>query len=581
LNFLNRILNLVTEGADINVREEISEESGALLIQRVSEQYSLQQIEELTEFYDRILQSQRDTVHESTRDRELLSILRTAGEKVKSLKAGGEQSPLRPPVKAQMEHGANRAISKDGDSYADTYPERIGEVIEREIQREVNSERESLIKENLERINESNIENNRLYGELLREYERTYIVGEDGTSEEGEVAKTPMIHVSNEENIAGDEVYQENVLRRMEKIEQQNTENHNQYIRALQQLENRQKQPEKKNVDPNRQFRESLKALENPDELLEDYLREETKAREEKRADKEKFLAQLPENVRFYVEAADRILSGNREGESGSGDDALLSLQRDIERAEMVNPTAVSIVTEEQDTPLAAKPQVSPVEMTHIDNRDFSENTEITHVINEQADRSVPAKIKEYIKLLEKEPAAVVASYNNEERPTGILSDEEFETARMVNALPKETEETLEETGRVINRTQAEKIVENVLGNREVIYNRGEHRTEEQNLVSLIHKETETIDEEELVNRIVTERHQVTENKEVVTEVVENTREVDHREITQQVVNEITNNRQIEELVEKGVHKQLSGISDQVYAKLERKLINEKRRRGI
>ncbi|MCD8196695.1 MAG: hypothetical protein LUE24_05970 [Lachnospiraceae bacterium] len=106
-------------------------------------------------------------------------------------------------------------------------------------------------------------------------------------------------------------------------------------------------------------------------------------------------------------------------------------------------------------------------------------------------------------------------------------------------------------------------------------------RTEESHQeLSLVHKSTEnTLDEETLQEILAQER---TRNRR--TEVVRQTEE-DHRVENTQVVNRsgqssVTRQQDLEELIERGLQRQMSQLSDQVYTKLERRLENEKKRRG-
>ncbi len=106
-------------------------------------------------------------------------------------------------------------------------------------------------------------------------------------------------------------------------------------------------------------------------------------------------------------------------------------------------------------------------------------------------------------------------------------------------------------------------------------------RTEESHQeLSLVHKSTEsTLDEETLQEILAQER---TRNRR--TEVVKQTEE-DHRVENTQVVNRsgqssVTRQQDLEELIERGLQRQMSQLSDQVYTKLERRLENEKKRRG-
>lgn len=105
-------------------------------------------------------------------------------------------------------------------------------------------------------------------------------------------------------------------------------------------------------------------------------------------------------------------------------------------------------------------------------------------------------------------------------------------------------------------------------------------RQVERNL-QLVHKVTETINEEEILERIDELRSEtrqsrvenITENSEIVTNVNRVTSE-------ESVINETVNQTELTELVREHVISQMGDLSDQVYAKIEKRLQNEKIRRG-
>ena len=102
----------------------------------------------------------------------------------------------------------------------------------------------------------------------------------------------------------------------------------------------------------------------------------------------------------------------------------------------------------------------------------------------------------------------------------------------------------------------------------------------ERNDLSLVHKSLENqIDEEFLQqlmeqNRTLSSKVQVTERQEEEKQIVRTTV---HQQAQQTLVKETGD---LTELIQKGVQKQIGIISDQIYTKLEKRLQNEKKRRG-
>ena len=99
--------------------------------------------------------------------------------------------------------------------------------------------------------------------------------------------------------------------------------------------------------------------------------------------------------------------------------------------------------------------------------------------------------------------------------------------------------------------------------------------------VSLIHKQNHQAIEEEVLKQLLEENRTLTQ-KQIQNEVLHKEQvritTVENREehhIAQK------NNRDIAELIDRGVKRQIGVISDQVYHRLEKKLSNEKKRRGF
>ena len=99
--------------------------------------------------------------------------------------------------------------------------------------------------------------------------------------------------------------------------------------------------------------------------------------------------------------------------------------------------------------------------------------------------------------------------------------------------------------------------------------------------VSFVHKETMAIDEEELIERLKEERVLNSQSNETVNETNETVRVVNRHEVTKEVVNETADSQKIAGMVSSSVSQQLDSLSEQVFRRLEKRLANEKRRRGI
>ena len=76
-------------------------------------------------------------------------------------------------------------------------------------------------------------------------------------------------------------------------------------------------------------------------------------------------------------------------------------------------------------------------------------------------------------------------------------------------------------------------------------------------------------------NRTLSSKVQVTEQEEAEKQVVRTTV---HHQAQHTLVKETED---LTELIQKGVQRQIGTISDQIYTKLEKRLQNEKKRRGF
>lgn len=147
------------------------------------------------------------------------------------------------------------------------------------------------------------------------------------------------------------------------------------------------------------------------------------------------------------------------------------------------------------------------------------------------------------------------------EHPEGDDSSN-TETSR----LPRNAEELVDE---VINRTskRTSKINE---------------EEEKHTGISLIHKNNERIDEEEILELIDEQRRMIEQNRTQIVENRESVNVVNRNTTSTQVVNEThVDEDKIYRIVKESISGSMGELSEQVYSKLERKLSNEKKRRGL
>ena len=110
---------------------------------------------------------------------------------------------------------------------------------------------------------------------------------------------------------------------------------------------------------------------------------------------------------------------------------------------------------------------------------------------------------------------------------------------------------------------------------------RTQTRTEqEQTSVSLVHKSVENQIDEEMLEQILNQ-NRTTREKVQVEEQEREEKQVRHTTIHRQEQNTLIKEAEdLTELIQRGVQRQIGNISDQGYSKLEKRLQNEKKRRG-
>ena len=98
--------------------------------------------------------------------------------------------------------------------------------------------------------------------------------------------------------------------------------------------------------------------------------------------------------------------------------------------------------------------------------------------------------------------------------------------------------------------------------------------------VSLIHKSTEQRMDQELLEQLLEQKRMTKDKTAVITQETreqELVRKTVHQQTRQEVREE---NEDLTELIQRGVQRQIGALSEQIYARLEKRLQNEKKRRG-
>lgn len=343
---------------------------------------------------------------------------------------------------------------------------------------------------------------------------------------------------------------QEVTLEQLQEFHRHNLENRNKYYQKLEQLKSSQKKPEKA-PDLKRMQQEGLLALENPQEMLQQLREEGSRQQEQAARFRQQELALLPEETQRIYEVLEQYLQTPeryRQAEAATNRD-IGSLMRDIELVERESGEQVQTEVhtsrqEHSSTETFEKSwlETPPPELYH--SREAAGNGEDTGSRNERADR-----------------------IGQREVPERQIQEQEL--------LYSQTDREL----RDISETVVERWEENF--RREPVQ-RAVTEEEHRSRIALVHRQqTENEITEEIMEQILN-RNRVMENQTRVTEeVTQNSRTLE-RQVTNQTTREITQQTDnLTELISRGVQGRIGDITEQVYNRLEKRLQNERRRRGI
>lgn len=343
---------------------------------------------------------------------------------------------------------------------------------------------------------------------------------------------------------------QEVTLEQLQEFHRHNLENRNKYYQKLEQLKSLQKKPEKA-PDLKRMQQEGLLALENPQEMLQQ-LREEGSRQQEQAAHfRQQELALLPEETRRIYEVLEQYLQTPeryRQAEAATNRD-IGRLMRDIELVERESREQVQTEVhtnrqEHSSTETFEKSWLETLPPEMYRSREAAGNDEDTGSRSEGADRTGKREV------LERQIQGQELLYS--------------QTDRQLRDISETVVERWEENSR---REPVQRAV-----------TEEEHRSQ----IALVHRQqTENEITEEIMEQLLN-RNRVMENQTRVTEeVTQNSRTLERR-VTNQTTQEITQQTDnLTELISRGVQGRIGDITEQVYNRLEKRLQNERRRRGI
>lgn len=192
---------------------------------------------------------------------------------------------------------------------------------------------------------------------------------------------------------------------------------------------------------------------------------------------------------------------------------------------------------------------------------------ELTRLLPEQT-RRIYERLEEY-----REQSDTLLT-NRTQNNIGLLLQDIQQIDRMKKEQLKEQKEQMKEVSQEILEKHIQSRVTEV---RDPIYTREQRPAER---ISMVYKTQNQILEEEMLEELLEQTRRL-QSETRIRETVEEHNQVVHTKTVQHTTQQILQETQdLTEMIQKGVQKQIGTISDQVYNRLEKRLQNEKRRRG-
>lgn len=504
--------------------------------------------------------------------------------------------------------------------------DRLTTIRETTDERERTTSAQTTVKlENLQQYQKEDTYQNLTDNRFYREGDRHYLNQTDDTTEEWNYRQefsNEELYLNREQNSFGNTdinvhtEQQDVMLEQLEEFHRHNVENRNKYYQTLEQLRKQQEKPGKA-PDLQRMRREGLLALEHPQELLQQ-LKEEGSGQQEQAARlRQQEMTLLPEETQRIYEVLEQYLQMPerfRQAEIATNRD-IGRLMRDIELVErdtreqiqteihtdrQVNSSSESVeqnwLRSLRDEPHYDEESAGEVQRETMEGKaaglpEGTENVERLlreveqiHTNTDRQENSSSETVEQ--SWLERPPAelyysetdtAAAGKTDRKGREAGPPGDRELleRQLREQELLHSRTDRQLKD----ISETVVERWKENY--RRESVQSR---TTEEdsRDRISLVHKlQTENEITEEIMEQLMNQNRVLENQTRVMEEVTQNSRTVERR-VTNQTTHEITQQTEnLTEMISRGVQGRIGDITDQVYSRLEKRLQNERRRRGI
>lgn len=337
-------------------------------------------------------------------------------------------------------------------------------------------------------------------------------------------------------------------VEQLEQFHRHNIENRNKYIQALENI-TRQETPEKR-PGMQRMRQEGLLALENPGEMLEQLRAEDRERQQQAEQVRQQELSLLPGETRQIYEILEQYMQlPERQRQAAAlTERSISSLQRDIETVER---------------------ETSSERLSHTETE--NQLRELSLLPGET--RQITRALREYVQQPEDRAGQEFLPEEGGSLPERVLErvEEESTSAELVHNRTERQLQALSET--VVERWQ-----ENAAREQTNLRQTADSRWSK---TTLVHRtQTETDLSEEISQQLLNQNRAIEKQTRVIEEVTQNAKTLE-RKVTTQTTREVSQETEnITEIINRGVQGRIGDIADQVYSRLERRLQNERRRRG-
>lgn len=224
----------------------------------------------------------------------------------------------------------------------------------------------------------------------------------------------------------------------------------------------------------------------------------------------------------------------------------------------------------------------NPEELKRIYSQESEEGAKAQTVIRQEFIESLPPDIRVYMQLYDKyylNPGPAERAYlKNTDAFSSLMGDIQRVKAQQTEK-PQSSMESRERQIASRNENIAKELIENIAVNYKTARNVNVSDLKQES-VAFTHRVNEEIDQEEILSRLNEQRVLINENRTIINQINEDKKVVNETNITSQVIDKIIDSTQISQLVTNSIRGEIGALTDQVYNKLERRLSNEKMRRG-